>query len=570
MPQPVMLVLDDEEDSLRHVEAELRRRYGADYEIIALSSAGEALERLQALKQAAREVVIVFADQMLPDMDGREVLMHVHEMLPETKRVLLVDLGDISCAGTLLQALTFGQADEYITKPYKAPDEEFHRAVSALLGEWAQAHRERFQFLRVIGEPASPRSYELRDLIHRSGIPGVFYDAHSPEGSSLLKAVEQSPPEALPVCVLYNAMVLVDPSDEEIAQVIGVQTRAGDQLFDLVILGAGPAGLSAAVYGASEGLNVLVVEPDAPGGQAGTSSMVRNYLGFPRGIGGGDLMRQAYRQAWLFQARFVFAYAATALRAEGEERIVTLESGENVRARAVLLSMGIAYRTLQIPAIDGLLGAGVYYSTAVSEAQAMRDKQVYVVGAGNSAGQAAVYLAKYARQVTMLARGGSMAASMSDYLLKETAAAPNIAVHMHTEVVDGWGDQVLEGIVVRDNATGQVSRLPADALFVLIGGDPHTGWLPESVRRDRQGYILTGRDLQDHPSDGPAWPLERPPLPLETSMPGVFAAGDVRHGAPKRIAAAVGEGSVAIGYVHEYLATLEAGNLQRAEAAVRA
>ena len=561
MPNPILFVLDDEVESLHKVERELLRRYGDDYDVLTETSSSVALQRLEALVADGREVVVVFADLESPEMQGADFLMRIHDLMPEAKRALLVDLGNISCAGTLLQALTFGQADNYITKPFETPDEQFHRAVTELLEEWARAHRQQFELVRIIGEQWSPRSYELRDALTRSGIPGAFYDVNSEEGRGLLKAVDQLPPQKLPVCVLYNAEVLIDPSFVEFDEAIGVSTHPEEKLYDLAIVGAGPAGLSAAVYGASEGLETVVVERDTPGGQAGTSSLVRNYLGFPRGISGSDLMMQAYRQAWLFQAEFVFARDAVGLRANGAEREVVLSNGEVIRAKTVLLCPGIAYRRLGIDAIDRLVGMGVYYGTAVSEAQAMRGKHVYIVGAGNSAGQAALHLARYASRVTMLVRGASMAASMSTYLIQEIEASRRIEVRLHTEVIDGRGEHILEGLVLQNKSTGAVEEVDAGALFILIGGEPYTGWLPPAIQRDRQGYILTGRDLAMGGGSPDSWPLARAPLPLETSIPGVFAAGDARHGAPKRIASAVGEGSVAIRHAHEYLAELESGRV---------
>lgn len=566
MPNPILFVVDDELDSLRKVERELVRRYGADYDVLTETSAPVALQRLEALAMDGREVVVVFADLELPGMHGTDFLMRIHDLMTEAKRALLVDLGNISCAGTLLQALTFGQADNYITKPFETPDEQFHRAISELLEEWARIHRQQFELVRIVGEQWSPRSYELRDALTRSGIPGAFYDVNSDEGRDLLKAVDQLPPSKLPVCVLYNAEVLIDPSFVEFDEAIGVSTHPEDKLYDLAIVGAGPAGLSAAVYGASEGLDTVVVERDTPGGQAGTSSLVRNYLGFPRGISGSDLMMQAYRQAWLFQAKFVFARDAVGLRANGTEREVVLSNGEIIRAKTVLLCPGIAYRRLGIDAIDRLVGMGVFYGTAVSEAQAMRGKHVYIVGAGNSAGQAALHLARYAAQVTMLVRGPSMARSMSSYLIQEVAAMRRIQVRVNTAVIDGRGEHILEGLVLQNTLTGALEEVEAGALFILIGGEPYTAWLPPVIQRDRQGYILTGRDLAMGGGSPDAWSLARALLLLETSVPGVFAAGDARHGAPKRIASAVGEGSVAIRNAHEYLAELETGHVPVTEA----
>jgi len=550
MDKPVFLVLDHQPESQRRIVCELQRRYGADYDVLTEESAAGGNALIATLREHGRQVALIFADFYLPEMGGVEFLTSVRHVLPSAKRVVLVELSDFSCAGTLLQALTFHQADDYMRKPYVTPDEQFHRAIGVLLEEWSQAHRERFQLVRVVGEQWSKRSYLLRDMMNRSGIPAVFYDVQSPEGQELLSAVGLSDAR-LPVCVLYNGETLVDPSDAELDEAIGVRTRPEDKLYDLAIVGAGPAGLSAAVYAASEGLETMVVEPAVPGGQAGTTSMVRNYLGFPRGISGGDLMRAAYRQAWLFQSQFVFSRRAMGLEQGDGEHVVLLQGDERLRARAVLLATGISYRRLGIANLDRLIGAGVYYGTAVSEAQAMVGRRVFVVGGGNSAGQAAVHLSRYAAQVTLLVRGESLSASMSHYLIQELAETPNMTVRFHTEVVDGGGEHFLERLVLRDRRSGETEQVEAGALFILIGGAPHTEWMPAQIMRDQQGYLLTGRDLVEL-----GVRFGRDPLPFETSIPGVFAAGDVRHGAAQRIATAVGEGSGAIQFVHKYLGSL--------------
>jgi len=358
------------------------------------------------------------------------------------------------------------------------------------------------------------------------------------------------------VCLLYDASVLVNPSNSELDEAIGVRTRPDDRLYDLAVVGTGPAGLSAAVYGASEGLDTVVLERDgAPGGQAATSTLVRNYLGFPRGITGGELMRQAFRQAWLFQAQFVVSRDVVGLRAEGRERVLVLAGGGEVRSRAVLLAPGITYRQLAVPELNALSGRGVFYSTAASEARATAGKKVFVVGGANSAGQAALHLARFAKEVTLLVRRDSLAATMSSYLVDEIARQRNVTVRPGTEIAGAAGQHVLERLVLRDMATGRTQDVAADAVFILVGGEPHTNWLPRTIRRDGQGYIVTGRDLFDWLLEGEAVALEREPLPMETSMRGVFAAGDARRGAPKRIASAVGEGAVAVGAVHSYLAS---------------
>lgn len=548
MARPVIMTLDHDVESCRKTAAALERRYGADYEIITRATGEAGLETIAQLQAAGRALPLVLADYGLPSMGGTDFLTLVGEHMRDTKRALLIPLGDISCAGTLLQALTFNQADDYIRKPYASPDEQFYRSVTTLLAEWSEGRSNEFQLVRIVGEQWAPRSFELRDMMNRGGIPAVFYDVNSVEGQDLLKAVEADPAR-LPVCVLYDARVLVNPTDSELDEAIGIRIHPDTRTFDLAIVGAGPAGLSAAMYAASEGLDTVVFEYQAPGGQAGTSSMVRNYLGFPRGVSGGELMRAAYRQAWLFEAQFVFSSKVTALNPVGAQWELQLSNTDKVRSRSVLLAMGIAYRRLGIDNIDRLIGSGVYYGTAVSEAQGMRDKSVYVVGAGNSAGQAALHLARYARQVTLLVRGGALAHSMSAYLIKELKSTRNIVVRYETTVVDGIGENLLEGLVLRHSPTGETHTVEAAALFILIGGTPNTNWLPPALQRDSEGYVLTGRDLSHSNTE----PLADSPLPMESSLPGVFAAGDVRYGAPKRIASAVGEGAAAVQDIHQFL-----------------
>jgi thioredoxin reductase (NADPH) len=507
------------------------------------------LGKLEELRGKGGEVALVLSDQWMPEMNGSDFLTRVHELQPEAKRGLLIDAGDISCAGTMLQSITFGQADYYGAKPYKPPDERFHHFVTQFLEEWAETHRPKFQLVRVVGEQWSPRSVELRDFLSRGGFSSGFYDVHSEEGQKLLK-LTPVPADELPVCILYDGQVLVNPTNTELAEALGVSTRPEEELYDLAIVGAGPAGLSATVYGASEGLNTAVIERDTIGGQAGTSSMIRNYLGFPRGISGGALMQQSYRQAWLFRPHFIFTQEVVGLLSEGDEHVVSLANGDKIRSRAVLLATGVDYKRLENSGLDALLGAGVFYGASSSEAQAMRDKVVYVVGAGNSAGQSAIHLAKYATGVTLLVRASTLKNTMSDYLVKEIEEKDNITVRFHTEVTGARGENILKGLLLKNNQTGQQEEVEAAALYILIGGKPRTDWLPKSVQRDEKGFIYTGSDQK---LNGQKRPLDRAPLPMETSLPGVFAAGDVRHGSMKRVASGVGEGAAAIRFVHEYL-----------------
>ena len=432
------------------------------------------------------------------------------------------------------------------------PDEEFHLAVTELLEAWARSNLPRPEVMRVVGEEWSARSHEIRDLLSRNVVPFGFYPAGAGRGRALLEQAGATA-AALPVIIMSDGRVLENPSNTQIAEAIGVRTSPGAGLYDVAVIGAGPAGLAAAVYGASEGLSTVVLEPVAIGGQAGTSSHIRNYLGFPTGVSGEDLAVRAYTQAWNFGAEYVYGNPATGLRAQGRERVVTVAGGDEVRSRAVIIATGVSYRRLGIPSLDGLTGTGVFYGAATSEAKAMKDREVFVVGGANSAGQAAVYLARYAARATMLVRGQSLAESMSEYLIKEIISTPNIAVRHNAVVTGGTGKFSLESLTIQDQASGVTETVPAAALFVLIGAEPRTQWLPDDIKRDRWGFVVTGTDLMagGHPPE--SWPIQRPPMLLESSLPGVFAAGDVRCGSVKRVASAVGEGSVAIRLIHDYL-----------------
>jgi thioredoxin reductase (NADPH) len=549
MDQPVVLLADGPQTRGR-VEAELCKRYGTDYLIVTAGSAQEALAALGKLRDGQRQVSLVLAGQRLRDATGTELLARVRQLDPAARRVLLISWGDQASMTAVVQATVLGDLDAYVVRPGTPPDEVFHRSVTEQLGEWARSNLPGIEVVRVVGEEWAARSHELRELLGRNGIPFSFYPAGSPEGQRLL---EQESGQALPTVVMFDGRVLADPSNAEVAEALGVPTKPGSGRYDVTVIGAGPAGLAAAVYGASEGLSTVVVEPEAIGGQAGTSSLIRNYLGFPSGVSGGDLAVRAYTQAWNFGAEYVYGNPATSLRPEGPELVVTVADGTEVRSRAVVVASGMAYRRLGIPALDALTGAGVFYGAAASEAKAVQGSEVFVVGGANSAGQAAVYLAKYAAQVTLLVRGRSLADSMSEYLIREIDAAPNIAVRCRVAVTGGAGQNRLESLTLTDLESSTAETVGAGALFVLIGAEPRTQWLPDTVRRDQSGFVLTGADLLDDGRPAGDWPLRRLPMFLESSVPGVFAVGDVRYGSVKRVASAVGEGSNAIRLVHDYL-----------------
>jgi thioredoxin reductase (NADPH) len=549
---PVLLVIDDDPRTLGLVTGELRKRYGSDYQVICVDSASDPLGLLAKLRSEQRPVAIVLAAQWLSQTTGTELLARVREFDRTARRGVLAGWGDQAAWQPILQAIALGHLDTYVPKPVTVPDERFHRAVTELLEEWTRSHPPSFEAVRVVGEEWSARSHEIRDLLSRNGIPFGFYPADAEHGKELLEQAGATA-AALPVVVMFDGQVMENPSNADVGEVLGLKTSPGAGLYDIAVIGAGPAGLAAAVYAASEGLSTALLEPEAIGGQAGTSSHIRNYLGFPTGVSGEDLAVRAYTQAWYFGAEYIYGSPATGLHTQGAERVVTVAGGREVRSRAVIIATGVSYRRLGIPSLDSLTGAGVFYGAATSEARAVTDQEVFVVGGANSAGQAAVHLARYAAKVTMLVRGRSLAEGMSEYLITEIDSTPNIAVRYNVELTGGAGTGRLESLTVRDGPSGAAETVPATAVFVLIGAEPRTQWLPDDVQRDRWGYVVTGADLMagGHPPE--RWPLQRPPMLLESSLPGVFAVGDVRRGSVKRVASAVGEGSIAIHLVHDYL-----------------
>jgi thioredoxin reductase (NADPH) len=550
--QPVILVVDDDMVGLTITEQELRKRYGRDYRVLGRQSAAAALDELRRLRDAGQPVALILADQHMPEMEGTDFLGAARGIDPVAKRVMLVSWGDRSAPEAILTGCAVGQIEFFITKPWHtAPDERFHREVAGFLYEWSRLQRPVYEAVRVIGEPWAARSHELRDVLGRNGVAYGFYDAATPEGLEVLR--EAGLEEArLPVAVVFGGRVLEDPTNREVAEALGVRSKPSSEECDLLIVGAGPAGLAAAVYGSSEGLGTVVLEREALGGQAGMSTMIHNYLGFPAGISGDELTFRAYEQAWQFGAEFLFANEATSLRPAGGALDVDLSDGSSVRARSVILAMGVTYRRLAVPRLDAFRGSGVFYGSVSSEARSLRDMEVFVVGGGNSAGQAAIHLAKYARHVTLVMRGDGLTDSMSRYLISFLENAERISLRPRTSVVDGDGDTRLRQLTLEDRASGEREVVTADALFVMIGSDPHTAWLPPEIARDDQGFLLTGPDAA---GAGPAsWPLTRLPLGLETSAPGVFAAGDVRAESVKRVASAVGEGAVAVRLAQQHLA----------------
>ena len=540
----MLFVLDGDPTSLDVVLSDLTRRFGNDFTVTGDISPESALSALQRMA-ATDEPVALF----LVDEDAIDFLARAHELHPRAKRVLLVDR-DYSSASPAVQAITLGHADYHIVRPWM-DDEMMYRAMSEYLFAWTREREPNFELFRIIAAEGDHRIPLLREVMSRFSMPFGFYAVESAAARRLLDEAGLDATR-LPVVIRYDGRVMIDPGLPELARAIGAQVSNDIDTCELAIIGAGPAGLTAAVYAASEGLETVMLELAISGGQAGTCPLIRNYPGFPHGIDGGTLMQRTCEQAWLMGAHIVFAQEAVGLERQGDDRIVQLRDGTEVRARAVVIATGVEWRRLGVPRLEALIGTGVFYGAAVSESRAMQNQDVFVIGAGNSAGQAALHLAKYAATVTLLARGENLAKSMSSYLIRAIEATPNITVRLRTEVIDGDGDDALEYLQLAEHANGTVQEVAADALFIMIGGEPHTQWLPSEIARESGGYVLTGRDILQQP--GANWTANREPFTLETSMPGVFAAGDVRHGSITRVASAVGDGATAVRLVHEYQA----------------
>lgn len=547
------ILFHSEDPRTRGVLAEeLGRRYGVDYSVTAAAD-GDVAAEVVRLRDAGVPVAVVLHAMGDADPDALEALEPLRALVPTARRGVVVTWGDFGRAAQIFEAVTLGRIEFFLVRPEHRRDEEFHRSFTEVLEDWAMARGGGFEAVRIVDLTSSPRGHELLDMFARNHIPVGLHDPTSEVGRSTLERAGAEDP-ALPVLDLRftpEPVVLEDPSDLEISDAFGLMDHPDpDEVFDVVVVGAGPGGLAAAVYAASEGLSTLVVERQAVGGQAGTSSLIRNYPGFPKGVSGQKLAFNAFHQAWVFGARFLFMREARALRVEADERVVELSDGTEVRARSVVIANGVDYRRVGVPELEALQGRGVFYGAAVTEAPAMAGRDVAVVGGGNSAGQAAAYLARFARRVTVLVRGPEVAATMSDYLVRELDAAPGVEVRCGVEVVGGGGGDRLDHVVVRDRAGGGEQRLDVAGLFLLIGSEPRTEWLAGSVLRDDWGFVCTGNDLMG--SDAPTGDDVARAM-LETSVPGVFAVGDVRRGSVKRVASAVGEGAIVIQSVHQYL-----------------
>ncbi|MGZ4173481.1 MAG: FAD-dependent oxidoreductase [Solirubrobacteraceae bacterium] len=541
--RPVLFVVDSDPHSLQSLGADLAKRFGSDFAVTVETSGVAALAELRELAAACRPVALLLVDEAASDF-----LAPAHELHPSAKRVLLVDR-DYTSSSPAVQAMTLGRTDYHIVRP-ALNEESLYNAMSEYLSSWMREQEPNFEQFRIVAAEGDSRALQLRDVMTRFSMPFGFYPVESEAGQRLLRDAGVDT-RGLPVVIRHDGHVITDPGLPDLARAIGISVSNDVETCDVAIVGAGPAGLTAAVYAASEGLETVLLERGVSGGQAGTSPLIRNYPGFPHGINGGVLMERTCEQAWLMGAHIVFAQHAAALERRGDRRAVRLLDGTELRARAVVIATGIEWRRLGVPSLEALVGSGVFYGAAASESRALQDQDVFIVGAGNSAGQAALHLARHARTVTLLVRGDSLAKSMSSYLVRAVESTPNVVVRLRTEVVDGAGAGQLQSIKLADRANDTVEEVSAAALFIMIGGEPHTQWLPEEIARDPQGYLVTGRDLRARP--GACWELDREPLMLETSMPGVFAAGDVRQCSIKRVASAVGDGATVVRLVHEHL-----------------
>ena len=539
--KPVILVVDDDPDSLAELVGALERRFDRDYRIVGHASAADAHSAAARDAAAGHPIALVIASQWMAEMTGIDLLARMHEIDASAQRGLLVAWGDQSASPTILEGCSFGKLENYVVKPWNPPEVHLYPVISEFLVDWAREHGPRMELVRVLAPTPSPRGTRIRELLERSGVPHGYYSVDSDEGRRLARDAGVDPQK--PAVILLDGRALANPSDAEIADALG-ESDAAEASCDVAIVGAGPAGLAAAVYAASEGLETIVIEREAVGGQAGTSSLIRNYLGFPRGISGAELAQRAYQQAWLFGAKYILARSVTGLGGEGFERTLSLSDGRHITARAVLIATGASYRRLEIPQAERFTGVGFFY-TAGGDMRTIRGRDAFVVGGGNSAGQAVVHLAKYARRVVLLLRSERLARGMSNYLVQEIQRLPNVEVRTHTQIVDAAGGAGLERITLRDRRRDRLETVAADMVFVLIGAKPHTGWLEGAVARDAHGFVVTGRE-----SPGETLRARR----FETSMPGVFAVGDVRQGSVKRVASAVGEGAMAVQSIHEYLA----------------
>ncbi len=549
MTNPAILTVDDDPAVSRAVARDLRRRYGERYRVVRASSGSEALEALREIKLRGEHTALLVADYRMPQMNGIQFLEAAMDLFPRARRVLLTAYADTDAA---INAINVVDLDHYLLKPWNPPEENLYPVVDSLLDAWHASPDAATSEVRVVGHRWSAKSYKVRDFLARNLIPYRWHLADDPEGAKLLAAAEVDE-AAVPLVITTEGKVLVQPSEAELASSVGLTVTPASDFYDLIVVGAGPAGLGAAVYGASEGLRTVLVERRATGGQAGQSSRIENYLGFPDGVSGSQLTERARRQALKFGAELLSAREVVALENIGATRVVRFADDSRIAAHSVVLATGVSYRLLDVPGCAALTGRGVFYGSATTEALNCANEEVYVVGGANAAGQAAVHFARYAKRVHILLRGPDLRRSMSQYLVDQIEAIENITVHPCTEVCRGEGEDHLERLTLRDVTSGDTREVDTSWLFIFIGAEPRTDWLDGVVARDPRGFVLTGPDLLTSGQRPPGWSLPRDPYHLESSVPGVFAAGDVRADSVKRVASAVGEGAMAISLVHRYL-----------------
>jgi len=553
MAKPVLLTVDDDQEVLRAIERDLRRKYASDYRVLRAESGPAAMEIVRELKVRNNSVALFLVDQRMPGLSGVEFLEQAMTLYPDAKRVLLTAYADTDAA---IAAINEAGIDHYLLKPWHPPEENLYPVLDELLEDWQAAFPPQFEGIRVLGNRWSPASHNIKDFLARNRVPYQWLDIETAAADSeirgLINLLEEEETKTLPLVIFPNGLRLRQPTNAELAEHAGLKTRAAAVFYDLAIVGGGPAGLAAAVYGASEGLRTVIIEREAPGGQAGMSSHIDNYLGFPSGLSGRDLARRAVDQARRFGVEILSA-EATAVWLDGQYRYLRLADGAELSCHALLVATGVQWRKLEAPGVERLTGRGIYYGAAMTEAMSTRDEDVYVVGGANSAGQAAMYFSKYARRVIMLVRGPSLADSMSQYLINQLKATANIHIEFNSSIVEAHGEDHLEAISVHCSVTNEVNKVPANSLFIMIGAAPNTDWLANIVERDERGFILSGPALMRDGKRPKGWQLGRDPGLLETSVPGVFVVGDVRHGSVKRVASGVGEGSIAISFVHQYL-----------------
>jgi thioredoxin reductase (NADPH) len=553
MAKPVLLTVDDDSEVLRAIERDLRSKYGADYRVIGSDSPDGALNVLKQLKVRNDSVALMLADQRMPEMDGVSFLREAMEIFPDAKRALLTAYADTNAA---ISAINEANIHYFFMKPWDPPTEHLYPQLDDLLDDWRASYRPAFEGIRVLGTRWSAKCYELRDFLARNRVPYQWIDVELSENDPETKRLsEYLGPEAakLPIVLFPDGTRLFESVPAEVAQKVGLRMRAQTDFYDLAIVGGGPAGLAAAVYGASEGLHTVMIEKEAPGGQAGMSARIENYLGFPIGLSGGDLARRAVVQAQRFGVEILSPLEAVNVRTEASYRFLKLADGSEISCHALMIATGVQWRRLEAPGIDRLQGAGVYYGGGATDALSLKGETIYVVGGANSAGQAAINFAKYAQRVVIVVRGASLSSTMSQYLIDQIKKTPNIEIWPHASVAEVHGETHLDEISFLCSDTNKIERVPCSAMFIFIGALPRTEWLANVVERDERGFILTGPDLIRDGQRPKGWPLERDPFLLEASVPGVFAVGDVRHGSIKRVASGVGEGSVAVQFIHQYL-----------------